>query len=397
MSDADGDGVWTVTINDIASGQHEYKFQLDGWMAQDNFNGNETCTITDPSGQFVNRRLIVTADETLPTVCFNSCFACGEGVRITVNLGTSHIMVSEEGVFIAGGSNFGIPGDFPLLDEDGDDVYSIVLERPIGFESFYTFANGACGDFSCKENIGGQDCADPDNFNDRKMGPLMEDTVINTCFGFCTETTDCGDISSANITYTVDMSNYTETFTQVYISGAFNGWSGDANPLTDNGDGTWSITLSKSPGTYDYKFQLDNWAIQEEFTDGDPCTVTDPSGPFVNRVITVEEDDAAVCFFWNTCDDCEDVGLFDVNVDNSIFDLQSNLVNNETQITFGNSFYNEKTLSVFNAFGQKVKAMKIQGGNAAYILTVNDLEQGIYFINISTEGKQQTRKIVVHR
>ena len=93
---------------------------------------------------------------------------------------------------MAGGGNFDNPGDrFQMFDDDGDGVYTITLERGVGFESFYTFANGNCPDYSCKEDISGQDCANPNNYNDRLLPAISDDTVISTCFAICTEDTNC--------------------------------------------------------------------------------------------------------------------------------------------------------------------------------------------------------------
>ena len=322
LEDMDGDGVWTGTIADIPVGIQEFKFTLDNWAAQEEFSPFTTCTIVDPSGQFVNRRLIVSGDATLPTYCFNSCYACGEGVNITFNVGQGNIALDPEGLHIAGGGNFGNPGDFPMDDSDGDGIWNITVEREKGFTSFYTFTNGACPDFGCKENIAGQDCANPDNFNDRLIDNVQSDTTINTCFGLCADNTDdCGSgASPGNITFQVDMNNFTDPFTTPYVAGNMNGWAGDANPMTDaDGDGIWETTIMLNPGNYEYKFPLDNWAVDEVMTDGDPCTITDPSGQFVNRALTVDGD-ATICFVWGTCETCfVEPGLAEVsfNVDMS--------------------------------------------------------------------------------
>ena len=304
LDDSDGDNVWTGTLT-IPTGIQEFKFTLDDWAVQEEFGPYTPCVIVDPSGQFVNRRLAVTGDATLPTYCFNSCFACGEGVSITFNVGQGGISVDTAGLYIAGGGNFGSPGDFPLTDDDGDGIWTITVERQKGFSSFYTFTNGACADFSCKEDIAGQACADPNNYNDRNFAPVQSDTTISTCFGQCVDdATNCGGASPGNITFQVDLNNFTDPFTTAYIAGNFNGWAGDANPMADDdGDGIWETTIPLSPGDYEYKFPLDNWAIDEVLTDGDPCTITDPSGQFVNRFITVDGD-TTVCFVWSTCETC---------------------------------------------------------------------------------------------
>ena len=96
------------------------------------------------------------------------------------------------GVYLAGGLDFGAPGGrFKMEDANGDGVFSIQIERQRGYATFYDFANGACPDYSCKENLAGQPCAVPTNFNDRFLSPVQQDTVINTCYASCATNTNC--------------------------------------------------------------------------------------------------------------------------------------------------------------------------------------------------------------
>lgn len=188
MTDA-GNGIYTMDM-ELENGVYEYKYLI-GDQAEE-FSGLDECTVTTSDGEFTNRRLIVSGDEELDVVCFNSCYNCGEAVQITVNLGFSSVEPAESGVYLAGGLAFGAPGGrFLMTDPDGDGVYSISFERGIGFTSYYAFANGNCPDYSCKENISGQDCANPDNFNDRLMSPVQGDLVINTCFAVCSDNVEC--------------------------------------------------------------------------------------------------------------------------------------------------------------------------------------------------------------
>ena len=192
LADPDFDGVWEGDI-EVVNGAYEYKVTLDNWNAQEQFEGFEECTRRDPSGQFVNRLLLVSGDTELSPFCFNSCYACGQEVDITFRLGFggTHIP-SPDGVWLAGGGNFDVPGGkFEMADDDLDGIYEITVPRAIGFNSYYTFTNGNCPDYSCKENIEGQSCANPDNFNDRHLDAVSEDTVIETCFGECTTNTKC--------------------------------------------------------------------------------------------------------------------------------------------------------------------------------------------------------------
>jgi len=113
--------------------------------------------------------------------------------------------------------------------------------------------------------------------------------------------------SQSNITAKVDMNNYLGAYTNVYLSGSFNSWCGDCNQLTDaDNDGVYEGTVSIPDGAIEYKFTMDNWAAQEQFSGGESCTVT--NGGFTNRSYTVSGDATldVVCF--NSCDACVDLG-----------------------------------------------------------------------------------------
>jgi hypothetical protein len=66
--------VWEVTVP-LVSGPIEYKFTIDGWNDQENFVGGESCVDTN-NDEFFNRYYVVSADTTLPAVCFGSCDVC---------------------------------------------------------------------------------------------------------------------------------------------------------------------------------------------------------------------------------------------------------------------------------------------------------------------------------
>lgn len=78
--------------------------------------------------------------------------------------------------------------------------------------------------------------------------------------------------AQSNVTFSVDMAG--QTFTQAYVSGSINGWSGDANPLVNTTGTIWEVTLPIMDGEHEYKFTYDNWTGQENFSQGDVCTIT---------------------------------------------------------------------------------------------------------------------------
>ncbi len=193
LKDADGDKVYETTLN-LPVGLYEYKFTLDNWAQQEQFSPTTTCTKTtiDGANTFVNRKLALSGNTTIGPICYNSCYGCGDAVKITVNLGMGFNIPAPGGVYLAGGGDFGPPGGrFKMDDSDGDGVFSIQIERQRGYATFYDFANGACPDYSCKEDLSGQPCAVPTNYNDRWLSPVQKDTVINTCYASCATNTDC--------------------------------------------------------------------------------------------------------------------------------------------------------------------------------------------------------------
>lgn len=385
-----GDGTWSTTVADIPVGAHEYLFIVDNVTAE-SMSSTDVCTITDDSGMFTNRQLVIAGDVALETVCFNSCYACGESVEITMNVGTSHINVDANGIFLSGGGNFGVPGDFPMTDDDGDGVYTISVERPLGFQSFYAFANGACPDFSCKENLDGQDCAFG-QFNDRMFGPLMADTTINTCYALCTTDTDCsGAGAPGDITFQLDMNGYPNPFTTAYIFGGFNGFDPTANPMSDDdGDGIWETTISLVAGPTQYKFLADG--TEEIFMEGDPCTITSPDGIFTNRLIEVEGDET-VCFPFESCDMCT-VGTNDLTVEENLFTIAPTLTADNSIITFNTDFTGEKSIRVFNVMGEMVYTNELAPTADAHQIEVITFAKGIYMVHVQVGNVIATKKIM---
>ncbi len=106
------------------------------------------------------------------------------------------------------------------------------------------------------------------------------------------------------VTFKIDMSEVTESFTTPEVNGTFNNWCGSCAPMADeDGDGVWELVIDLVPGNYEYKFSADTWNIQETLVSGSECTIT--AGQFVNRVLTVASTPIelpVVC--WGSCSAC---------------------------------------------------------------------------------------------
>jgi len=108
-----------------------------------------------------------------------------------------------------------------------------------------------------------------------------------------------------NVTFRVNMSNYTGTIANgVFVNGSFNGWCGSCNPMNNMGNGMWQVTLPIPAGNIEYKFTVDGWTDQENFTANDACIDPNMGDPYYNRYLQITGDVVlpAVCF--SSCDPC---------------------------------------------------------------------------------------------
>jgi len=184
---APGSSIYTITL-DLPAGPIEYKFTVDGWVGQENFAPGGDCTIT--TAGFTNRTYTVAATTALPTVCWQSCSACGVS-------------------------------------------------------------------------------------------------------------------SSSNVTFQVDMNQYTGSLVGavVNLNGSFNGWCGGCAAMTDaNNDGIYDIVVNLQHGAHEYKYTVNGWDISETFEPGGSCTMT--TDIFTNRVITVSAPVTTPAYCWESCDVC---------------------------------------------------------------------------------------------
>ena len=105
------------------------------------------------------------------------------------------------------------------------------------------------------------------------------------------------------VTFRVDLSQQSlSPEDQVYVTGAFDNWAGNATPLADLGNGIWSLTLDLPQGIHTYRFTINGWTgIEESFGPGSEGTLTNYSGgqTYVDRYIDVGWDSVttdADCF-----------------------------------------------------------------------------------------------------
>ena len=404
MTDDDADGVYEVAIELDNEMSYEYKFTLDGWSNQEEFTEGDPCTSTIDG--YTNRTLTTgTEAMTLDVVCYNSCSACegsnggGGGndslFTVTFNLNMELEDVDPSGVYLAGGGNFGNPGDNQMTDDDGDGIYSITVEVEAGFSSYYTFTNGACGDWSCKENIAGLPCANPDNFNDRFLPEVTGNTVVSTCFGQCSEDGSCEMISPVPVTFKVDMSEQLVVSGVTIFGGSINGWDNTATPLADDdGDGIYEVTLDLLPGGHEYKFV--NSGVEEVF---DPivhgeCTVTTADSVYTNRYLFFDEEASVetIAYCFNSCDVCTPDNIMELG--GMDFKLVPSITNDIVELRMQGANNAPCEVSIVSFNGALVERELLPANTPVWTLDMSSQAAGVYFVQLNMNGVVATEKLI---
>ena len=148
---------------------------------------------------------------------------------------------------------------------------------------------------------------------------------------------NCSIVGTVDVTFQVDLSNYSDSYDSVNLGGDFNGWCGTCVSLVDsNQDLIYEVTVPLIPGaTYQYKYSLGGWENPENLDEGGLCTVL--NGGFVNRVIEVGPSDIIldpVCF--SSCSECQPIdSCFAIDDDCSTGSIDSSLQASQELITGG--------------------------------------------------------------
>lgn len=407
LLDIDGDGVYSISMSREEGFTSKFVF-LNGncpdYSCQEDLSG---LLCADP-GNNNQRTFLELKGDTIVRACFGNCEDNGscelaiDSVAIIFNVNSELLgNVDPEGLFVAGGTGFGAPGDNPLTDEDGDGIYTGIVLRPKGFSSHYTFTNGNCPDYSCKENIAGMSCADPNNFNDRFLAPVEDLMIINACFGACGDDGTCPmAVDSIDIDFDLNTENIVVDPDGIFLAGGGSfGVPGDY-PMTDpDGDGIYSITVRRPVGFSSY-YTFTNgicpdWSCKEDLS-GLGCA--DPDN-FNDRFIDTNtmEDLAVAACFGNCVDNgsCELVNVNNVISDPSLFDIIPTVAFGSTEIQYGESAVGlEKRIVISNLAGQQVYFVTDKGDQAHHINT-SGFVAGVYLVSVRTEGAIFTKRFIV--
>ena len=323
----------------------------------------------------------------LPLIGFTQTY------NVTLSVNTENITVGPNGLY-AGGGFLGGSNAHAMDDSDSDGVWvvTLALDPLTANGGKFIFLNSPTGasDWSTKEVLAGQPCSDPNNYDDRTMPNISADTTLLFCFGACTTDGTCPTPPAPkDITLSVDMNCYTGTASVangVYVNGTFNNWNGTSNPMDDSdGDGVYSVTLTLTQPSFEYKFTVDGWTDQEFFDTTYACTKT--SGAFTNRFLEMTGDTTLPVFGWNECGPCTNVGISE---ELTAFTLKPNPASDVLFVENTNG--TSSNVFVYSITGALVMSERFEN---EVMLDVASLPRGMYIVRMENGMEEKVVRIAL--
>jgi hypothetical protein len=311
--------VYTISITIPGNRLYNFKYAngfSDDYSTVETLADGARCAQLDHGDRIV---AVYEDDVTADTVCFGECSAtCGQPPsgtsKVTFRLKMDAADVSAEGLFVAGGAGgeFGNPGDNQLKFNPSSGFYEKSMALKVGSALTYSYTNGACANWQCKEPLLGKKCAAWWHYNDRALVVPAADLVVPASyFGHC----GLERSRKVAVTFFVELSKgvYNTVGGQMAISphdvhkqgvflagGGTFGEPGDHHMTpTDDGWKVFKYTFMLEQGsTHAFSFSLGNdtvsWAGKEQLS-GASCA----AGEWNDREITVGASDMLVgpfCF-----------------------------------------------------------------------------------------------------
>ena len=285
---------------------------------------------------------------------FEGIFTAGteiqtETFNVTFSVNTANITVGENGMY-AGGGVLGGANAYAMSDDDGDGTWTVTVALNEGTTGNYIFLNSPTSDsdWDAKENLAGQSCSDSNNYNDRILEPVTADTTLLHCFGSCESDGTCPSVYY-DVTFSVNTANITVGENGMYAGGGVLGGANAYAMSDDDGDGTWTVTVSLLEGTVgNYTFLNSpndggDWGAKEDIS-GQSCA---DANNYNDRILEAVTADITLLHCFGTCDTDGTCSALAVNTfpycssfDADLGDWTAELVSGDTNWSSAASNYN---------------------------------------------------------
>ncbi|MFT4661522.1 MAG: hypothetical protein ACI8XB_001799 [Patiriisocius sp.] len=309
---------------------------------------------------------------TLLILIFASSQLCGQS-SVTFKVDLSEYTGPYTQVNLNGTFNSWCGSCANMLDDDGDDIWEItVTDLPSALIEYKFTLDGWD-----EEEIftPGAPCTMTSGMFTNRVYTISGDATLDiVCWENCASC-DSPPVS-ADVTFRVDMTEYTGTFGTVNLNGTFNSWCGACAVMTDdNGDDIYEITTNLLVGVNEYKFTIDGWDGEEILTEGMSCTMT--TDGFTNRILDVSEEIILPSVCWESCNECG-VGINELDFQSN-FGISPNPSRDEFNITISDDIKSPIYTIVYNMLGEPVLNMqKSILGN--FTIDLSSEPVGIYFV-----------------
>lgn len=319
-------------------------------------------------------------------------FGFGQGHNITFQVDMNNFAGTFTAPEVNGDFNGWCGNCAAMTDANSDGIWEVTV-------------NGLTDSIEFKfshDNWAGQEALQPGStctktsgaFTNRFMQITGDSILAPVCWESCGPCS--GSPSSAKVTFQIDLTDYTGSYTDVNVNGTFNNWCGGCAVMNQVGTSdVYELEVIVPTDTIEYKFTLDAWTTQESLTQGSSCTKTtvDMTGTFTNRVFVPSGDTILPIVCWEACEACSAIGInennwikdFKVtpNPNNGIFDISGSLNSNENI-----------RITVLDMQGRLIYEASDLNSTISRSIDISSSEQGMYILNISSDSNVLTEKII---
>jgi hypothetical protein len=395
LYDHDDNGIWEAYYSIGNAESIEFKY-ING---NDWSNPNEAVSL-DCGVEGGNRWEAITETNTvLPAYCFNACSTCTLPAEVTfqvdMSLQSDVNNVYLAGAFAAAGYSDWNASGIEMTDADADGIYEVTLNLPAGTYAFKFVKNGSnWEEFNGECIVGGN----------RSYQVVGSDAVsYEACFNQCNATC-VADPSSAEITFSVNMSNVTIDPAGPRLIGSF------TNPAWQDGQitlqesavaGIWYATVNVS-GTANISYKFVNGVASSADESNAESNISECGAPngiggFNRTHVRTGEPEVLTTPCFDSCEICGTIiSVEENNVVNGLL-VYPNPVEDLMNVRFSNGIAQRITITLYNNMGQVVSSEDLGTVAGERVTTLNtaDLATGIYSLAISNGIKNQVVRISV--
>ena len=344
---------FNTLVPGFQASSYTYKFSVDGNV--ETFIGSESCVVITPVDTVRSINLLTTNPS---LVCFETCDTCQSTVlgcidstatnynaNANVDDGSceynvtfvldmrqiNEIYITPE---VNGTFNSWCGNCAQMTDNNNDSIWEITIPLTYGVYEFKYSAD----DWNIQESLYEFDncVVGSSPYINRELivnGNLILDTVCwSRCFDCDTER------NFYNVTFELDMSNFTNAYTNPEVNGTFNNWCGNCWMLDPQGNNIYSKSFNIDTSIHAFKFSVDNWNFDESLDSSLNCVLPefDSTGTltYVNRVLNLVSDTViSVC--WESCDPCNNLVYGCTNVFACNYDPSATIDDGSCDTIFG--------------------------------------------------------------